>query len=100
MKKVVIRHKKYSLKQPFVISRGIRTHAEVIECQIEENGNIGLGECTPYPRYAETAQSVMQQIKQWTVAIEQNISREQLEKEYPAGSARHAVDAALWDFVF
>ncbi len=97
MKKVTIRPKTYELNQPFVISRGSRVHANVVECHIEENGNLGIGECTPYAHYTETVESVIDQIKQWSQAISQGLTREKLEQDYPAGAARHAIDAALWD---
>jgi L-alanine-DL-glutamate epimerase-like enolase superfamily enzyme len=97
MRQVHFFRQSYRLIEPFVISRGARTHAEVIECQIAANGHTGCGECTPYKHYNETPESVLQQLSEWLPAIEAGLSRHELEARYPAGAARHAVDSALWD---
>lgn len=97
MRRVHFHRKAYRLNEPFVISRGPRTHAEVIECHIESNGHIGTGECTPYNRYNETPDTVLHQLRAWAPAIESGLSRHDLEANYPPGAARHAVDSSLWD---
>ena len=97
MRRVHFHRKAYRLNEPFVISRGSRTHVEVIECQIESNGHIGYGECTPYSHYNETPDSVIHQLHAWAPAIESGLSKHDLESNYPPGAARHAVDSALWD---
>tara|TARA_Y100001935_G_scaffold251153_1_gene252529 strand:- start:283 stop:1260 length:978 start_codon:yes stop_codon:yes gene_type:complete len=97
MRRVHFHRKSYRLNEPFVISRGPRTHAEVIECHIESNGHIGTGECTPTNRYNETPDTVLHQLHAWAPAIESGLSRHDLDANYPPGAARHAVDSALWD---
>jgi len=87
----------WPLHTPFVISRGSRTEARVVVVEIEQYGITGVGECTPYPRYGESEQSVIVQLAGVTHAIEQGVSRDILQQLLPAGAARNAVDCALWD---
>ena len=86
----------FPLHTPFVIARGVRSEARVVVVEITENGLSGIGECTPYPRYGESEQGVLDQIQSVIPALEQGISREQLQTLMPAGAARNAVDSALW----
>ncbi|TCL02511.1 MULTISPECIES: L-Ala-D/L-Glu epimerase [Sodalis] len=87
----------WPLHTPFVISRGSRTEAKVVVVEIEQDGVKGIGECTPYPRYGESEQSVLEQLTSVLHPIEQGVSREILQQLLPAGAARNAVDCALWD---
>src|SRR3546814_4079747 len=52
---------------------------------------------SPYARYGETIESVLQQIESARQAIANGASRAQLAELLPAGAARNAVDCALWD---
>jgi len=86
----------FSLHTPFVIARGMRTEARVVVVEITANGLSGIGECTPYPRYGESEETVLAQIQTVIPALEQGLSRDQLQTLLPAGAARNAVDSALW----
>jgi L-alanine-DL-glutamate epimerase-like enolase superfamily enzyme len=81
----------------FAISRGAKTSAQVIRVEIGEGEHSGRGECTPYPRYGESAESVLGQIGAVRPAIEAGAAREQLQALLPAGAARNGIDCALWD---
>lgn len=83
----------FALAQVFTISRGSKTHAEVLTVRITRNGITGLGECVPYARYGESLTSVAAQIK----ALPPGITRSALQNALPPGAARNAVDCALWD---
>ena len=87
----------WPLKEPFRISRGVKTEAVVVIVSIEKNGLSGRGEATPYARYNETPESVTAQIESIRIKVESGISRDDLSHALPAGSARNAVDCALWD---
>ncbi len=90
-------HHSLPLAQIFRISRGAKTTAEVIVVVVSDGTNIGWGEAVPYGRYGETIESVSQQL--WKVA-EEISSIEQhslLHSLLPAGSARNALDCAMWD---
>jgi len=81
----------------FAISRGTKTHAEVVTCTLAQDGKRGRGECVPYGRYGETIESVMASIESMRQQLSEGISREDLLTAMPAGAARNAIDCALWD---
>ena len=54
---------------------------------------MGWGECVPYARYDETLESVEAQIRR----LPETFTRADLYDLLDAGSARNAVDCALWD---
>ena len=83
----------FRLAETFTISRGSKTHADVITVKITDRGITGRGECVPYSRYGETHGSVIKQIR----SLPQELSRKSLQTLLPAGAARNAVDCALWD---
>ncbi|MFQ6551324.1 N-acetyl-D-Glu racemase DgcA [Aestuariibius insulae] len=83
----------FRLAETFTIARGSRTEAKVITVQITRDGATGRAESVPYARYDETVDSVAAQIE----ALPGDISRAALQEALPPGSARNAVDCALWD---
>lgn len=90
-------HERFPLARPFTISRGTRTHQDVVTVTIEQNGISANAECTPYPRYGESVESVIEQIEALNQQLsEQVLSRANLHQYLPAGAARNAVDCALW----
>lgn len=97
MRAVKVYPETWPLHTPFAIARGARSEAGVVVVEVEEEGIKGIGECTPYPRYGETEASVLAQIALLINALEQGLTREQLQSLLPAGSARNAIDSALWD---
>lgn len=97
MRSVKVYQESWPLHSPFVISRGTRNEAVVVVVEIEQDGVKGVGECTPYPRYGESVESVMAQIMTVVEPLEAGASREALQTLLPAGAARNALDCALWD---
>ncbi len=85
------------LKQAFKISRGAKTEAITVICELTKAGCIGRGECVPYARYGETPASVMAEIEKVRTQIEAGLTPGSLQTLLPAGAARCAVDTALWD---
>ena len=85
----------WPLKQPFRISRGTRTEAQVIVVAIRDGDHIGRGECVPVGRYNQSTASVLAQIE--SVKADGNLNRQGLQEQLPAGAARNALDCALWD---
>ena len=81
----------------FAISRGSRTHANVLVATIREGAFSGRGECVPYARYGESLESVAAQIQELASKIEGGLTRQELQEAMPAGAARNALDCALWD---
>lgn len=84
------------LARPFAISRGTRTAVTVIRVTLEQNGFIGHGECTPTARYDETPDSVQSELEAMREEVEAGLSRVDLQHRLSAGSARNALDCALW----
>lgn len=83
----------FELANPFVISRGSKTHARVIEVKVEQDGHTGLGEGVPYARYGESVASVTAQLE----SLPKAFSKQELQSLLLPGAARNAVDCALWD---
>jgi L-alanine-DL-glutamate epimerase-like enolase superfamily enzyme len=92
-----IRHRTFPLRTPFRISRGVKVAADVVTVEIEQAGRIGRGESVPYRRYGETMASVMDQVETQRDALGAGMGRDELQGRLPAGAARNALDAALWD---
>lgn len=97
MRTVKVYQEAWPLHTPFVISRGTRSEAVVVVVELEEDGIKAVGECTPYPRYGESAASVLAQIVMVIPQLELGMTREALQQALPAGAARNAIDSALWD---
>ncbi|BDA85103.1 dipeptide epimerase [Aureimonas sp. SA4125] len=87
----------FELAAAFTIARGSKREAVVVIATIEDGATTGRGECVPYARYGESIDSVRQTIETARAAIENGISRQELQRLMPAGAARNAVDCALWD---
>ena len=81
----------------FTISRGSRTHVEVVVVELRDGDSVGRAECVPYPRYGESVDGVMEQIRGAAPGIEGGWTRPDLAREVPPGAARNALDCALWD---
>lgn len=96
-RKLSARPHAWKLKEPFVISRGVRSEARVVVVELREDGRVGRGEAAGVAYHGETPESMLAQIEQVRPAIEGGCDRRELLRLMPAGGARHAVDAALWD---
>ena len=81
----------------FTISRGSKTHANVVVVTLREGNFIGRGECVPYARYGETVDGVIADIRRLGVELAHGLDRRSLQSAMPAGAARNALDCALWD---
>ena len=56
---LTIRRENFPIRGGFRISRGFKNEARVVVAELERGASVGRGECVPYPRYGETAESVM-----------------------------------------
>ncbi|MBV7408377.1 N-acetyl-D-Glu racemase DgcA [Maritimibacter sp. DP1N21-5] len=83
----------FPLAEVFTISRGSKTHADVLTVRLSDGTHKGWGECVPYKRYGETLDSVTAEIE----GLPEEFDRASLMDLLPAGAARNAVDCALWD---
>lgn len=92
-----IRAERLALKAPFRISRGVKTHAEVVVAELADGTAVGRGECTPYARYGETIASVRAQLAEAGRRVASGAELRAVVRSLPAGAARNALDCAGWD---
>ena len=79
MPKLSIERQRFAVRGVFTISRGSRTHAEVLTVTLDAgNGHVGRGECVPYAHYGESMDSVTAQIEGLRGDLGQGLDREQL----------------------
>ena len=86
----------WQLAQPFAISRGSKTTAEVIVAEVFDGEFRGRGECVPYPHYGETVESVVTALEAMRGAVFSGLDRKELQQAMPPGAARNALDCAFW----
>jgi len=86
-----------ALHTPFRISRGSRTAIDLAVVTIAQGDVIGRGEGSVTARYGESVESVTEKLRVIQDAITQGAGRDDLRALMPPGSARNAVDCALWD---
>ena len=86
----------FPLAREFRISRGAKTQADVITVLVSDGHYYGWGESVPYARYNESIESVLAQLEEKKGAFANVCDTEDLLTLLPAGSARNALDAALW----
>jgi len=79
----------------FVISRGAKTHVDVVVCTVGDGTHQGRGEGTPIYYKGETAEACAQAIRDFASAG--SLDRATVNAAMPAGAARNALDCALWD---
>jgi L-Ala-D/L-Glu epimerase len=84
----------------FVISRGAKTHVDVILAAVSYGDHIGMGEGTPIYYRGETGGKCLFQIESVAEALE-NLSPKEariaIQDMMGPGAARNALDCALWD---
>ncbi len=97
MREVTIRLESWPLREVFRISRGAYTEITVVVVEISEGQAIGRGECRPYSRYGETSRGVVAEIEALVPKLRDGLGRDELNAILPPGSARNAIDCALWD---
>lgn len=95
------------LAKPFKISRGTKTHANVIVLKIKCGGHTGWAEAVPYSRYNEsiestiailqTVQKALSNYKHHSLLALIELVQEFVNKSLPHSSAKNLLDCALWD---
>ncbi|WP_208380169.1 N-acetyl-D-Glu racemase DgcA [Psychromonas algarum] len=96
--KVKLFEESWPVNGTFTISRGSRTHTRVVVVELQQGEYIGRGECVPYARYGESIESVLAELAELTVKVENGLTRKEMQYLLPAGAARNALDCAYWDF--
>ena len=85
-------------EEPFSISRSYEEDDfDVVVVELEQDGFKGWGEGSPTEHYQESVQQTEALIEDFRTALENGMSRQELQQAMPKGAARNAVDCALWD---
>lgn len=102
------------LAREFRISRGAKTHADVVRLRIDSCGFSGRSECVPYARFNESVASVSADIDafltQWQIELSLILTdiayindasklTDFIESKQLSGAAANAVDCAMWDWM-
>jgi len=95
--RLTVAHERLPLHTPFRIARGQKTAADVVVVVLANGERCGRGEGVPYARYGEDVGGTIAAIENVRGALEGGADREALLDLLPAGAARNAVDAAMWD---
>ena len=91
------RVERFAVRGSFIIARGAKTHVDVAVAEIADGRQSGRGEATAIYYRGESAESVVAAILAQADAIAAGATRADLLGLLPAGAARNALDAALWD---
>lgn len=94
------RVERWPVANPFVISRGVRHHVDVVVAEVESGGCVGRGEGTPVYYNGEDAASCRDAIlhaAQHVAAMDASPARAAVQELMAPGAARNALDCALWD---
>ncbi|MGH6609057.1 MAG: dipeptide epimerase, partial [Burkholderiaceae bacterium] len=94
---LTVTSRNWELKEAFVISRQTFTRCEVIVVHLECDGHLGRGEGKGVLYHGETPATLREQIEAIRGEIAAGAGRRELLDLLPAGGARNAIDAALWD---
>ena len=98
--KLTIEIENWPIRGHFAISRSKIDHVTLCVVTLSHDGYKGRGECRPYARYNETAESVSVQILSIKDDIENSTPEalsQNINQILPAGAARNALDCAIWD---
>jgi L-Ala-D/L-Glu epimerase / N-acetyl-D-glutamate racemase len=91
-----VARRSWKLAQPFAISRGSKTTAEVVVAEVFDGEFHGRGECVPYPHYGESVDSVVAALDAMKGSVFSGLDRRELQQAMPPGAARNALDCAFW----
>ena len=92
-----VAEERFPVAGAFTISRGSRTEIRVVTATLSDRTFVGRGECVPYPRYGETAESVIGLVRSVAIDLKNGLDRIALQDRLPPGAARNALDCAFWD---
>lgn len=80
----------------FIISRGAKTHVDVVRCEVSDGSHTGTAEATPIYYEGESAEDCAEEIMQFSAKYPE-LDHAVLLQNMPRGAARNALDCALWD---
>jgi L-alanine-DL-glutamate epimerase-like enolase superfamily enzyme len=95
--RLTVRTESWPLAAPFRITGYVFETAEVVVAELNDGEATGRGEASGVYYLGERATDLMAQIEAARPFVEAGIDRDGLRALLPAGGARNALDAALWD---
>lgn len=95
--RMTARIERFDTQGRFNIARGVKTHVDVVVVKITDGRHAGRGEGTAIYYRGETADNVLAAVLGAADPISSGAGRHDLKTLLPAGAARNAIDAALWD---
>jgi L-alanine-DL-glutamate epimerase-like enolase superfamily enzyme len=97
MREFTVTPESWPVEGEFIISKGACTTAEIVVVEIAEDGFIGRGECERTDSFEPGYPDVAAAIEAARPAVEAGVECAELQSLMPSGSARNAIDCALWD---
>jgi L-alanine-DL-glutamate epimerase-like enolase superfamily enzyme len=97
LRELIVQPRSLPLNAPFRIARGTALAAEVVTVEISQGGQTGRGETAPSKRYDQSVAGVIDEVENLRDPLCAGMGRDELQARLSPGSARNALDAALWD---
>lgn len=94
---MTIAYQEWPYRQVFKYARATQASSQLFLCHIGDGEFVGRGECGLQTLKDETPESIGAELAAIAERLGEIGSRETLNRVVPAGSARNAVDCALWD---
>ena len=86
-RQLVARIERWPIAGSFTISRGAKTEAVTVVAEVSHGGHTGRGECVPYPRYGETAETTLAALQAMQEPLSRGLDRTALQAAMPSGAA-------------
>lgn len=90
-------YQEWPMRRVFRISREAQLSSPAHVVHVSDGVHIGRGECGELRHYGESRQSIAAALDAMRLQLDDCATPERLNAAFPAGSARNAVDCALWD---
>jgi L-alanine-DL-glutamate epimerase-like enolase superfamily enzyme len=86
-----------TFRQPLRIAGHVFTGIPAVQVRLEGGGMAGRGEASGVYYTGDTLDHMLSELEAYRPLIEDGPGREELRRAMPAGGARNAIDAALWE---
>ena len=96
-RQLAARVERIPVRGSFTISRGAKTHVDVVLASVTDGDAIGRGEGTAIYYKGDSAEAALAALEGVAQAVADGATRVDLLALLPAGAARNALDCALWD---
>lgn len=94
---VTARIEKFPFTHPFTITGYTFTDSDVLLVEVHDGGLTGRGEASGVYYEGDTVERAKAQVEALADRLRAGVTREELIDLLPAGGARNALDAAMWD---